>query len=77
LWRLERMTKLGADGSKQANNGYSVTANCSGCRRVSGDVVLRWVVNGEVGLNGVDQVPGSAAECSGSSGPAARAVEQW
>jgi hypothetical protein len=50
------MTKLGADGSKQANNGYSVTANCSGCRRVSGDVVLRWVVNGEVGLNGVDQV---------------------
>jgi hypothetical protein len=33
------------------------------------------LVGGEVGLNGVDQVPGSAAECSGSSGPAARAVE--
>lgn len=36
-----RMTKLGADGDgKQANNGYSVTDNCSGRRRVSGGAVL-------------------------------------
>lgn len=44
--RQERMTKLGADSDKQANNGYSVTVNCSGCRRVSGT----WCSVGEGGF---------------------------
>lgn len=70
--RLERMTKLGADSNNKQTMGTEsrITAADAGGSPERG---ARWV---KVGLKGVAQVPGSAAECSGSSGPAAaRAAE--
>ena len=73
----ERMTKLGADGdgkraSKQTMGTVSRISAAGG-----GESPEAWCSVGGEWVRRVDKIKGSAAECSGSSGPAAARAVEW